>query len=53
MKEVLGVDKLPPAIGIIWLGEVITWFTDSTHLNDLYVNKNENVTRFYLNKRRN
>lgn len=47
-KQNLGVEKLPPIIGLIVFGEIMTVFTDSTHLNDLYVNKNPNATKFSL-----
>lgn len=48
MKENLGVEKLPSIVGLIVFGEIMTVFTDSTHLNDLYVNKNPNATKFSL-----
>ena len=40
IKEEMGVDKLPPIVGRIFLGRLYLVFTSVDHLQDLYMNKN-------------
>ena len=49
MKEVLGVDVLPPITGQVFCGTVVLFINSVDYLTDIYVNKNMHMTKHPYN----
>ncbi len=45
MKEVLGVDVLPPITGQVFGGAVLLTINSVDYLTDIYINKNMHMTK--------
>jgi hypothetical protein len=44
-EETLKTDKLPPAIGVLFMGQVNLTITSAEMLEDIYINKNMLMTK--------
>ena len=49
-EETLKTDKLPPAIGVLFMGQVNLTITSAEMLEDIYINKNAQTSKWFMSR---